>query len=57
MSKIKEWLWNKRATIGYTIGGANIVSGVLNLALGNMIVGLFFVGIGAFIIVDVRTYQ
>jgi formate/nitrite transporter FocA (FNT family) len=57
MNKIKEWLYSRRTAIGYTIGGANIVSGILNLVLGNMIPGLFFVGIGAFIIVDARTYQ
>jgi len=56
MNKIKEWLWTRRTTIGYTIGGANVVSGILNLAMGSVIPGLFFIGIGAFIIVDTRTY-
>lgn len=57
MNKVKTWLWQKRDTIGYSIGAANVASGVVNIAVGNIVAGLFWVAIGAFIIYDVRTYR
>lgn len=57
MSKIKQWLWDRRTGIGYTIGGANLGSGIGNILIGNVVVGVFWLAIGAFIIWDVRTYK
>jgi hypothetical protein len=56
-TKIAGWFWKHRATIGYSIGCANVVSGLMNIALGNVAMGLFWVGIGLFIVWDVKTYK
>jgi hypothetical protein len=51
-------LWLKyRNPIGYFIGGMNVLSGLLNILVGNVVLGLFWVSMGAFIIFDVRTYK
>jgi hypothetical protein len=55
MSKIATWFMNHRTAIGYTIGFANILSGLANIALGNVVGGLFWTVIGAIIVYDVRT--
>lgn len=54
MNKFFEWLSRNRKPVGYTIGIANVLSGVSNIALGNVVIGAFWIGIGALIISDVR---
>ena len=56
-TKIVDWFWKHRATIGYTIGFCNIISGIMNVAIGNVVGGLFWFGIGLFIVWDVKTYK
>lgn len=55
--KIVEWLWANRVTIGYTIGFANILSGLANILMGNVSGGLLYLGIGLFLVWDVKTYK
>jgi len=57
MDKIKNFLYQHRVKISYFIGGANILSGLLNILIGNVVLGLFWLSMGAFIIFDVRTYS
>lgn len=57
MSKFSDWMLKHRLKIGYTVGIMNIISGLLNIALGSIIPGLFWGAIGAYIIFDVRTYK
>lgn len=54
---ITNWLMKHRTAIGYTAGIANVLSGLSNIALGNIVGGAFWIGIGAVIIIDVRTYK
>jgi formate/nitrite transporter FocA (FNT family) len=54
---ITNWLMKHRTAIGYTIGALNVLSGLSNIAIGNVVSGAFWVGIGAVIIYDVRTYK
>lgn len=56
-TKIASWFWKHRAIIGYSIGYLNVMSGLVNIALGNVMTGLFWLGIGLFLIWDVRTYK
>lgn len=56
-TKIIEWLITNRATIGYTLGFANILSGLANILLGNVSSGLLYLGIGSVLIWDVQTYK
>jgi Ca2+/Na+ antiporter len=55
--KIVNWLMAHRKPIGYSIGALNVLSGVSNIALGNVVGGAFWVVIGAVIIVDVKTFN
>ena len=55
MSKVATWFMKHRVAIGYTIGFANIISGVVNIALDNVVSGLFWTVIGAIIVHDART--
>ena len=51
--KVYKWLMDNRVAIGYTIGGINVLSGLINIALGNMS-GLLWIAIGSYIIYDAR---
>lgn len=55
MSKIATWFMKHRTAIGYTIGFVNILSGLANITLGNVVGGAFWIAIGAIIVYDVRT--
>lgn len=46
-----------RTTIGYTIGILNILSGLSNITLDNVVGGIFWIAIGIVIILDVRSYK
>lgn len=52
--KIVDWFKANWKPIGYTIGIVNIISGLADIAAGNM-VGAFWVAIGSFIVYDART--
>jgi hypothetical protein len=54
---MKKWFWENREKIGYTIGALNIANGLVNLFLGDILNGLLWTAIGAFIVYDVRTYK
>ena len=54
---ITDWLMEHRTTIGYTIGILNILSGLSNIALDNVVGGLFWIAVGALIIFDVRSFK
>jgi len=54
MSKIATWFMKHRTAIGYTIGFANIISGVVNIALDNVGLGILWIIIGSVIIYDTK---
>jgi hypothetical protein len=55
--QITKFLLNHRKSIGYGIGTANVISGLLNILVGNVIGGVFWIGIGAMIIFDIRSFD
>jgi hypothetical protein len=55
--KIVDWFLQNRTKIGYTIGGLNMFFGLTNIVVGDWVVGLFWLCIGAFIIFDTNTYK
>ena len=57
MFKITTWFMKHRTAVGYTIGFANNISGLANIAVGNVVGGLFWLAIGALIVYDVRTFK
>lgn len=55
--RIVKFLLTRRKPIGYGIGTANIISGILNILFGDVFGGLFWIGVGAIIILDVRSFD
>ena len=52
-----EWFGRNRITIGYTIGGINVLNGVASVALGNALNGVFFIVLGSAIIFDAKVFK
>ena len=52
--KIVNWFRANWKPIGYTVGIINIMSGLADIATGNMF-GAFWVALGSFIVYDART--
>ena len=57
MEKFMEWFGRNRQTIGYTVGGLNVLNGLLNLLVGNVVVGLAWVIIGGAIVLDAKYFK
>jgi hypothetical protein len=57
MNKFLTWFENNRKSIGYVIGGANIGSGIGQLAKGEIANGVVFVVLGLAIILDTRMFK
>ena len=57
MEKFMEWFGRNRQTIGYTIGGINVVNGVASVALGDTLSGVFFIVLGSAIIFDSKVFK
>ena len=52
--KIINWFKTNWKPIGYIIGIINIMSGLADIATGYYITGIFWIGIGSFIVYDAR---
>lgn len=50
---MKDFLWKYRKPICYTIGGLNILNGIVSIASGN-IVGVIWLSMGAYIVYDAK---
>ena len=57
MEKFMEWFGRNRKTIGYTIGGINVLNGVASVALGDTLNGVFFIVLGSAIIFDSKVFK
>ena len=57
MEKFMEWFGRHRKTIGYSIGGINVLNGVANVALGDPLSGVFFIVLGSAIIFDSKVFK
>ena len=47
-----KWIKANHNSIGYTVGGLNIASGISNMFIGNFYTGVFNIIVGIFISVD-----
>lgn len=54
--KMLNWIRENHYAIGYTVGGLNIASGVINILIGNVYTGIFNIIVGVFISVDTRLF-
>ncbi len=57
MDKFFEWFSRNRKTIGYVVGGANIGSGIVQIATGNFWPGIVWLILGTSIILDTRMFK
>lgn len=57
MEKFANWFGRNRLVIGYTVGGLNVLSGILNILLGNVVSGVFWLVIGSAIIYDTKYFK
>ena len=55
MYKVINWFRENWKVIGLFVGIINIISGLGDVATGNVWIGLFWIFIGSFIVYDVRT--
>ena len=57
MHNILDWFDRHRDHIGYTIGGLNLASGLLNVLTGDFHMGLLNLSVGVFITVDTWAFR
>ena len=57
MNKFMEWFTRNRQTIGYTIGGLNVLNGVLSVSQGDTGIGLCFIVLGTALIFDAKAFK
>jgi len=57
MEKFMEWFGRNRITIGYVVGGVNVLNGVTNVALGDVLGGVCFIILGSAIIFDSKVFK
>jgi len=57
MDKFFEWFGRNRKTIGYTIGGANIGSGIAHILTGQFWPGIVWLILGASLVLDAKMFK
>jgi hypothetical protein len=57
MIKFAEWFGRNRKTIGYTIGGINLLSGLSYMAQGQSGPGMLWIVIGFLILFDTWEFK
>jgi hypothetical protein len=57
MIKFLEWFGRHRQTIGYTVGGLNVLNGILSVLAGNIANGIFWLILGSAIILDAKVFK
>ena len=57
MEKFSNWFGRNRQTIGYTIGGLNVVSGLGQLASGQFWPGIVWLVLGIALVFDAHEFK
>ena len=57
LDKFFEWFGRNRKTIGYTVGGVNLGSGIAAIAGGSVWPGVLWLVLGAAIILDAKVFK
>jgi len=50
--KIVNWFVTNRLPIWYTVGSINVLSGIADMASGNIVYGVFWIVLGSVILYD-----
>ena len=57
MDKFLDWFGRNRITIGYVIGGLNVLNGIGTLLIGNFVTAVFWLVLGGAIILDAKYFK
>ena len=57
MDKFFEWFGRNRKTIGYTVGGINMLNGIISVAIGDIANGIFWIILGSAIVFDAKMFK
>lgn len=57
MEKFMEWFGRNRQKIGYTVGGINVLNGVVILGAGDVWSGVIFIILGSALILDAKVFK
>ena len=57
MNKFMEWFGCHRKSIGYVVGGANLGSGIGQIAKGDVANGVMMLILGLAIVLDTRMFK
>ena len=57
MDKFLNWFGRNRKTIGYTVGGLNVVDGVVSMAFGDYTNGMLWLVVGTVILIDTKEFK
>jgi hypothetical protein len=57
MNNFMEWFERNRKPIGYTIGGMNVVSGLVQIADGQFWTGIMWLILGSALILDAHQFK
>ena len=52
-----EWFGRNRQKIGYTVGGINVLNGVVILGAGDVWSGVIFIILGSALILDAKVFK
>lgn len=52
-----EWFGSNRQKIGYTVGGINVLNGVVSLVTGDVWSGVIFIILGSALILDAKVFK
>ena len=55
--KFIEWFGRNRKTIGYSVGGANILSSIVHLSNGQIVSGIVWLIVGSMIVFDTHEFK
>ena len=57
MEKFFEWFGRNRKTIGYTVGGINMLNGIISVVAGDIANGIFWIILGSAIVFDAKMFK
>jgi hypothetical protein len=55
--KFFVWFGRNRKTIGYTVGGLNMLNGIISVAVGDTANGIFWLILGSAIVFDAKMFK
>ena len=57
MDKFLNWFGRNRKTIGYTVGGLNLIDGIVSVLFGDYTNGILWLLVGIVILIDTKEFK